>query len=95
MKFAVCRPKLEGLIDNNLNIEFNENRLDKCRCSTSEIVLVNTSCENEFISIAPVENVKPESLTNESLTKSSTLISSWKIWVSDKEKSISHVNKLF
>ena len=51
-------------IDNNLNIEFNENPLDTYRCSANETVLVNTSCENEFISIAPGENVRPESLTN-------------------------------
>ena len=51
--------------DNNSNIEFNENPLDTYRCSASETVLVNTSCENEFISIAPGENVRPESLTND------------------------------
>ena len=52
-------------IDNNSNIEFNENPLDTYRCSASETVLVNTSRENEFISIAPGENVRPESLTND------------------------------
>ena len=36
-------------IDNNSNTEFNENPLDTYRCSASETVLVNTSCENEFI----------------------------------------------
>ena len=36
-------------IDNNSNTEFNENLLDTYRCSASETVLVNTSCENEFI----------------------------------------------
>ena len=35
-------------IDNNSNIEFNENPLDTYRCSASETVLVNTSCENWF-----------------------------------------------
>ena len=48
--------------DDNSNIE---NPLDTYRCSASETVLVNTSCENEFISIAPIENVRPESLTND------------------------------
>ena len=51
--------------DDNSNIELNENPLDTYRCSASETILVNTSCENEFISIAPVENVRPESLTND------------------------------
>ena len=51
-------------IDNNSNIKLNENPLDAYRCSASETVLVNTSCENKFISIAPGENVIPESLTN-------------------------------
>ena len=36
-------------IDNNSNTELNENPLDTYRCSASETVLVNTSCENEFI----------------------------------------------
>ena len=75
--------------DNNSNTDFNENPLDTYRCSASGTVLVNASCENEFISIAPGENFRPESLAND------TLISFWKIWVSDKEKSISHVNKIF
>ena len=52
-------------IDSNSNIEFNENPLDTYRCSASETVLVNTSRDNAFISIAPGENVKPESLTND------------------------------
>ena len=52
-------------IDNNSNIEFNENPLDTYRCSASKTVLVNTTCENEFISIAPGENVRSESLTND------------------------------
>ena len=47
-------------IDNNSNIEFCENRLDTYRCTANETVLENISCENEFISIAPVENVVPE-----------------------------------
>ena len=51
-------------IDNSSNIKLNENPLDAYRCSASETVLVNTSCENKFISIAPGENVIPESLTN-------------------------------
>ena len=51
-------------IDNNSNIEHNENPLDTYRCSASETVLVNTSSANKFISIAPGENVMPESLTN-------------------------------
>ena len=54
-----------GNIDNNSNIEFCENPLDTYRCSANETILVNTSCENEFISIAPGENVMPESLTND------------------------------
>ena len=53
------------IIDNNSNIEFCENPLDTYRCSANETILVNTSCENEFISIAPGENVMPESLTND------------------------------
>ena len=52
-------------IDNNSNVEFNENPLDTCRYIASGTVLVNTSCESEFISIAPGENVRPESLTND------------------------------
>ena len=52
-------------IDNNSNIEFCENPLDTYRCSANESVLVNTSCENEFISIAAGENVMPGSLTND------------------------------
>ena len=52
-------------IDNNSNIEFFENPLDTGRCSGNETILVNTSCGNEFISIAPGENVIPESLTND------------------------------
>ena len=48
-----------------MKIEFNENPLDTYRCSASETVLVNTSSENEFISIASGENVRPESLTND------------------------------
>ena len=48
-------------IDNNSNIEFDENPLDTYRCSASS----DTSSENEFISIAPGENVRPESLTND------------------------------
>ena len=51
--------------NNNSNIELNENPLDTYRCSASETVLVNASCENEFISIAPGKNVRPESLTND------------------------------
>ena len=51
-------------IDNNSNIELNDSPLDTCRCSASETVLVNTSCENKFISIAPGENVRSESLNN-------------------------------
>ena len=54
-----------GNIDNNSNIEFCENPLDKC--SANETALVNTSCENEFMSIAPSENVMPESLTNDKI----------------------------
>ena len=38
-------------IDNNSNIEFCENPLETYRCSANEAVLVNTSCENKFISI--------------------------------------------
>ena len=55
-------------IDNNSNIDFNDNPLDTYTCIASETVLVNTSCENEFhgaISIAPGENVRPESLTDQ------------------------------
>lgn len=47
------------------SIESNaENSLDAYRCSANEAVLVNTSRENEFISIGPSANVKPEYLTN-------------------------------
>ena len=46
-------------INNNSNIESNENPLDSYRCSANETVLVNTSSENELISIAPGENVIP------------------------------------
>ena len=52
-------------IDNNSNIKLNDNLLDTYRCTASKTVLVNTSCENEFISIAPGENARPESLTND------------------------------
>ena len=55
-------------IDNNSNIEFCQHPLNAYRCSANETVLVNTSFENKFISIAPGENVMPESL-----------ISYWKI----------------
>ena len=48
-----------GNIDNNSNIEFCENPLDTYRCSANETVLVNTSCKNEFISIARGENIMP------------------------------------
>ena len=46
-------------------IEFNGNPADTYKCRASETVLVNTSCENEFNSIAPGEDVRPESLTND------------------------------
>ena len=52
-------------IDNNSNFEFNENSLDTYRCSASETVLASASCENEFISIAPGENVRTKSLIND------------------------------
>ena len=52
-------------IDNNSNTEFCENHLDTYRCSANETVLVNTSCKNEFISIAPGENIMPKSLTKD------------------------------
>ena len=55
-------------IDNNSNIEFCQHPLNAYRCSANETVLVNTSFENKFISIARGENVMPESL-----------ISYWKI----------------
>ena len=51
-------------IENNSNIELNDSPLDTCRCSASETVLLNTSCENEFISIALGKNVRSESLNN-------------------------------
>ena len=35
------------------------------RCSANETILVNTSCENEFISLVLGANVMPESLTND------------------------------
>ena len=53
--------------DNNSNTECLEKPLDAYKSSTNEAVLENTSCENEFISIAPSENVVPESLTNDIL----------------------------
>ena len=49
--------------DNNSNIESLE--IDAYRCSAYETNLVNTSCKNKFILIAPGENVVPESLTND------------------------------
>ena len=52
-------------INNNLIIEFNGTPADTYKCRASETVLVNTSCENEFSSIAPGENVRRESLTND------------------------------
>ena len=52
-------------INNNSNIESNENPLNAYRCSANETVLLNTSSENEFISIAPGENVIPESLLDD------------------------------
>ena len=52
-------------INNNSNIESNENSLNAYRCSANETVLLNTSSENEFISIAPGENVIPESLLDD------------------------------
>ena len=63
-------------IDNNWNTEFNGNPPDTYRCSASETILVYTSCENEFISITPGENVRPESLADDILwrTKPSRFI---------------------
>ena len=52
-------------INNNSNIESNENSLNAYRCSANETVLLNTSSENEFISIAPGENVIAESLLDD------------------------------
>ena len=52
-------------IDNNSKIEFCQNPLDTYRYSANGTVLVNTSCENKFVSITPGENVIPESLTND------------------------------
>ena len=82
---------------NNWNIEFNGNPPDTYRCSASETILVYTSCENEFISIALGENVRPESLADDILwrTKPITFIFYWKIFVLNKKKSISHVKKIF
>ena len=45
--------------------EFRENPVDTYSCSANETVLVNTSCENEFVSVAPGEKLGPESLTND------------------------------
>ena len=45
-------------------LKFCEHPLGTYRC-VNKTVLVNTSCQNEFISIAPGENVMPESLTND------------------------------
>ena len=75
--------------DYNSNIEFCENLLNTYRCSANETVLVNTSCENEFMLIAPGENVMPESLPNDKFCEefSHPHISYWKNWVSNKEKS--------
>ena len=72
--------------DNNSNIESNENHLDAYRCSASETVLVNTSNENEFISIAPGENVTPESLLNDKFCEELSH-PIWEIWVSIQKKS--------
>ena len=52
-------------IDNNSNTEFCENPLDTYNYSANEIVLVYTSCKNEFVSIAPGENAMPETLTSD------------------------------
>ena len=52
-------------IDNNSKIEFCENPLDTYRCCANETILVNTSCENEFTSIAPGKNVMTELLTKD------------------------------
>ena len=84
-------------IDNKWNIEFHGNPPHTYRCSASETILVYTSCENEFISIAPGENVRRESLADDILwrTKPSTFIFYWKFWVLEKEKSRSHVKKIF
>ena len=51
--------------DNHSNTESSENHLGAYRCSVNETVLVNTSSENEFLSIAPGENVTSESLLND------------------------------
>ena len=52
------------IIDNKSNIEFNETLLYTYRCGANGTVLVNKSCENEFILITASEIVRPESLTN-------------------------------
>ena len=83
--------------DYNSNIEFCENLLNTYRCSANETVLVNTSCEYEFISIAPGENVMPESLPNDKFCEelSHPHFSYWKNWISNKEKSAAFTIEVF
>ena len=73
----------------NSNIAFNKNPLDAYRCSATETALVNASCENEFISIAPGENVRPESITTNTFCEELSHPHSFPPgkFVSDKEKS--------
>ena len=58
----------------------------------SETVLVNTSCENEFISIALGENVMLESFTNDKFCEE---LSHLFVWVSNKEKSAALTIEIF
>lgn len=55
-------------VESDSNIESNENsdeNIDGYRCSANETALLNASLETEFISIAPSENVAPETLIND------------------------------
>ena len=56
--FALYSKRHDSL-KSDLNIESNENPLDAYRCSANATIFVNTTLENEFISIAPSENFVP------------------------------------
>lgn len=56
--FVLYSKRHDGL-ESDSNIKSNENPLDAYRCNANETVLVNTTLENEFISIAPSENFVP------------------------------------
>ena len=47
------------------NIDGDENPLDLYKCASNETILINTSHENEFISIAPGEGSVPVPLSHD------------------------------